>query len=89
MKQRRKLTIEELNKLPRDMWNLELIQIEMDALAYGPIEIVGLASNLRKQANITAEMIVELRNRLTVEPVPQLHPTAGQPRIERGELGGK
>ena len=67
----RRLTVEELETLPRLLWNLELVRIQREAERQQNLTVIADASEMRRMPDITAGQVVELRERLNVEPVPQ------------------
>jgi hypothetical protein len=63
-KEKRRPTLEELNRLPPDLWKLECAQMEMDEIEKGNEKGALEAYALFSDPEISPEKIVELREKL-------------------------
>ena len=64
MREKRRLSLDELKRLPLVMWQLETAQIGVDAEEAGQTEIDREAMALMDDPNLTPEKVVELREKL-------------------------
>lgn len=62
MREKRRLTLDELKSLPPILWQLEIAQIWIDATGAGQVEIAGEADSLSPDP--TPEKIVALGEKL-------------------------